>query len=125
MLSKSQIQRYSAESGLRDIMIAEKEVVLTFLLQLLKERKVLDRFAFKGGTCLRKMVIGSQGRFSTDLDFTALEVHDHEEIILDQILHGTKHPSRKLAKKIEEETEGKVTAVELLFPEQSAKEENI
>jgi predicted nucleotidyltransferase component of viral defense system len=83
MLSKSQIQRYSAESGLRDIMIAEKEVVLTFLLQLLKERKVLDRFAFKGGTCLRKMVIGSQGRFSTDLDFTALEVHDHEEIILD------------------------------------------
>lgn len=55
MLSKSQIQRYSAESGLRDIMIAEKEVVLTFLLQLLKERKVLDRFAFKGGICLRKM----------------------------------------------------------------------
>jgi transcriptional regulator with XRE-family HTH domain len=44
---------------------------------------------------------------------------------LGQILHGTKHPSRKLAKKIEEETEGKVTAVELLFPEQSAKEEDI
>ena len=36
---------------------------------------------------------------------------------LGQILHGTKHPSRKLAKKIEEETEGKVTAVELLLPE--------
>ena len=36
---------------------------------------------------------------------------------LGQILHCTKHPSRKLAKKIEEETEGKVTAVELLFPE--------
>jgi len=44
---------------------------------------------------------------------------------LGQILHGAKHPSRKLAKKIEEETEGKVTAVELLFPEKSAKEEDI
>ena len=36
---------------------------------------------------------------------------------LSQILHGTKHPSRKLAKKIEDETEGKVTAIELLFSE--------
>ena len=85
MLLKSQIQRYSVESGLRNIMIAEKEVTLTFLLQLLKERRVLDRFAFKGGTCLRKMVIGSQGRFSTDLDFTAMEEHDHEEIILEMM----------------------------------------
>ena len=85
MLTQPQLQRYSAESGLRDIMIAEKEVILTFLLQLLAERGMLNRFAFKGGTCLRKMVIGSQGRFSTDLDFTALEEHDHEAIILDMM----------------------------------------
>jgi len=38
MLTQPQVQRYSADSGLRDIMIAEKEVVLTFLLQLLSER---------------------------------------------------------------------------------------
>ena len=79
MLTQPQVQRYSAESGLRDIMIAEKEVVLTFLLQLLSERGILDRLAFKGGTCLRKMFIGSQGRFSTDLDFTGIEEHDHED----------------------------------------------
>src|ERR1700722_18681261 len=85
MLPRPQVQRYSAESGLRDIMIAEKEVVLTFMLQLLLERGLLDRFAFKGGTCLCKMVIGSQGRFSTDLDFTALEEHDHETVILDMM----------------------------------------
>jgi predicted nucleotidyltransferase component of viral defense system len=85
MLPRPQVQRYSAESGLRDIMIAEKEVVLTFLLQLLSERGMLDRFAFKGGTCIRKMVIGSQGRFSTDLDFTALGEHDHETVILDMM----------------------------------------
>jgi predicted nucleotidyltransferase component of viral defense system len=46
---------------------------------------MIDRFAFKGGTCLRKMVIGSQGRFSTDLDFTAMEEHDHETVVLDMM----------------------------------------
>jgi len=61
MLTQAQVQRYSTESGLRDIMIAEKEVVLTFLLQLLSERGILDRLAFKGGTCLRKMFLGNQG----------------------------------------------------------------
>jgi predicted nucleotidyltransferase component of viral defense system len=28
------------------------------------------------------MFIGTQGRFSTDLDFTGTEEHDHEEVIL-------------------------------------------
>jgi predicted nucleotidyltransferase component of viral defense system len=82
MLTRPQVQRYTAESGLRDIMIAEKEVVLTYLLQLMAERGILDKLAFKGGTCLRKMFIGSRGRFSTDLDFTGLEEHDHEDVIL-------------------------------------------
>jgi len=82
MLTRPQVRRYSTQSGLRDMMIAEKEVVLTFLLQLLSERGILDRLVFKGGTCLRKMFIGSQGRFSTDLDFTAMEEHDHEDVIL-------------------------------------------
>jgi predicted nucleotidyltransferase component of viral defense system len=85
MLTQAQVQRYSNESGLRDIMIAEKEVVLTFLLQLLSERGILDRLAFKGGTCLRKMFIGAKGRFSTDLDFTGTEEHDHEDVILDKM----------------------------------------
>jgi predicted nucleotidyltransferase component of viral defense system len=82
MLTLPDVRRYSTQSGLRDMMIAEKEIVLTFLLQLLSERGILDRLAFKGGTCLRKMFLGSQGRFSTDLDFTALEAHDHEDVIL-------------------------------------------
>lgn len=94
MLSQAQTQRYAAESGLRDLMIAEKEIVLTFLLQLLSERGILEKLAFKGGTCIRKMFLGGQGRFSTDLDFTALEEHDHEDLILtmmaafEQPFHG-------------------------------------
>jgi predicted nucleotidyltransferase component of viral defense system len=91
MLTQPQVQRYSNESGLRDIMIAEKEVVLTFLLQLLSERAILDRLAFKGGTCLRKMFLGTQGRFSTDLDFTGIEEHDHEEVIL-AMMEAFEHP---------------------------------
>ena len=64
------------------MMIAEKEIVLTYLLQLLAESGTLEKFAFKGGTCLRKVFIGTQGRFSTDLDFTGLEAHDHEDLVL-------------------------------------------
>jgi predicted nucleotidyltransferase component of viral defense system len=85
MLTQPQVQRYARESGLRDIMIAEREIVLTYLLQLLSERGLLNRLAFKGGTCLRKMIIGSPGRFSTDIDFTGIEEHDHEDVILDMM----------------------------------------
>ena len=94
MLTEPQVRRFSTQSGLRDMMIAEKEIVLTFLLQLLSERGVLDRLAFKGGTCLRKMFIGSQGRFSTDLDFSGTQEHDQEDVILammeafEQEFHG-------------------------------------
>src|ERR1700678_3827257 len=95
MLTQPQLQRYSTDSGLRDIMIAEKEVGLTFLLQLLSERGILDRLAFKGGACRRKMFISAQRRLSTDLDFTGIEEHDHGEVILDimaafeQTYHGS------------------------------------
>ena len=82
MLTRPQAQRYAVESSLRDMMIAEKEVVLTFLLQLLSDRGILDRLAFKGGTCLRKVFLGNQGRFSTDLDFTGIEDQEHEDVIL-------------------------------------------
>ena len=103
MLTRPEVQRYATESGLRDIMIAEKEVILTFLLQLMSERGILDRLAFKGGTCLRKMIVGSQGRFSTDLDFTSLQEHDHEDVILEMMqaftepFHGIRSPSRTTA----------------------------
>ena len=52
-------------------MIAENEIVLTYLLQLMAERGILNKLAFKGGTCLRKMFIGSGGRFSTGSGFRA------------------------------------------------------
>ena len=64
-------------------MIAEKEVVLTYVLQRLSETRLLDKLAFKGGTCIRKMFVGSQGRFSTDLDFTSLTDEQPDDLILE------------------------------------------
>lgn len=64
-------------------MIAEKEVVLTYVLQLLTDKGLLPKLAFKGGTCIRKMFIGAQGRFSTDLDFTSLSNESPDDLILE------------------------------------------
>ena len=50
-------------------MLAMKEVILTVLLQLLSERGTLAHLAFKDEPALEN-VPGTQGRFSTDLDFT-------------------------------------------------------
>ena len=85
MLTEQNVRRYAHQSGLRDMMIAEKEIILTYALQLFADRGILDKLAFKGGTCLRKMHLGSQGRFSTDLDFTAIEIHDPEDLILEMM----------------------------------------
>jgi predicted nucleotidyltransferase component of viral defense system len=84
MLTRPQVQRFASQSGLRDLAIAETEIVLTYLLELLGERSFLDKLAFKGGTCLRKLFIG-QGRFSTDLDFTALHEHDPEAMTIEMM----------------------------------------
>jgi len=74
MLTQPQLQRFAHESGIRDLGIVEKEVVLTYFLQLLSEKGFLADVAFKGGTCIRKTWLGANGRFSTDVDFTAM--HD-------------------------------------------------
>jgi predicted nucleotidyltransferase component of viral defense system len=64
------VDLYARNSGLRDKLIAERDVVLTYALRALVDTRVMDHLAFKGGTCLRKLVFGSVGRFSEDLDFT-------------------------------------------------------
>ncbi len=70
MIERKVVDRYAHQSGVKDQLVAEREVVLTYALHALGEAKTLDLLAFKGGTCLRKIVFGSTGRFSEDLDFT-------------------------------------------------------
>jgi len=76
------IDLYAHDSGIRDKLVAERDVVLTYALQALVDDGVMEHLAFKGGTCLRKMVFGSSGRFSEDLDFTlATDAPDDDVLV--------------------------------------------
>lgn len=46
------------------------DILLTLMLERLHETGLMDKLVFKGGTMLRKMLFGKNGRLSTDLDFT-------------------------------------------------------
>jgi len=94
MIEKRLAQWYAADAGV-DLDIAEREIVLTYVLRILTDHGLLKHLAFKGGTAIRKLYLGSQGRFSLDLDFTAIGDVDPEAFVLDlvgafheQIHHG-------------------------------------
>lgn len=71
MIEEKFVDLYARNSGLQDKLLVERDVVLTYALQALVQDGVMESLAFKGGTCLRKQVFGSDGRFSEALDFTA------------------------------------------------------
>lgn len=49
-------------------------------------RGALDGLVFKGGTALRKLYAGNQGRFSTDLDFSLAAIADDpDDVVLELI----------------------------------------
>lgn len=78
-------QRYAdlfASGSQVSIEIAEKEIVLTYVLKILEEAGQLKTLAFKGGTCLRKCVYGKETRFSVDLDFTNTGGQQADDVIL-------------------------------------------
>jgi predicted nucleotidyltransferase component of viral defense system len=89
MIEKRLVQWYAANSGV-DLDIAEREVVLTYVMRVLADAGLLAQLAFKGGTAIRKIFLGNQGRFSLDLDFTMASDLTPEEFILDVVgvLHG-------------------------------------
>jgi predicted nucleotidyltransferase component of viral defense system len=57
MLDKKYVTFYARSSKVR-LDVAERDVVLTYVLKALSE-KVLPALAFKGGTCLKKLENGS------------------------------------------------------------------
>lgn len=71
MIEKRLVQWYAADAGV-DLDIAEREIVLTYVLRILSDEGLLNHLAFKGGTAIRKLHLGSRGRFSLDLDFSAV-----------------------------------------------------
>jgi predicted nucleotidyltransferase component of viral defense system len=54
-------------------------------MRVLADAGLLAHLAFKGGTAIRKIFLGNQGRFSLDLDFTMASDLTPEEFILDVV----------------------------------------
>ncbi|MCI8425106.1 MAG: nucleotidyl transferase AbiEii/AbiGii toxin family protein [Adlercreutzia sp.] len=54
-----------------------------YLLAHLKKTGLLDLLAIKGGTAIRKLYAGNEGRFSLDLDFSTANIEqDHADVEL-------------------------------------------
>jgi predicted nucleotidyltransferase component of viral defense system len=85
MIAEKYVDLYARNSGLRDKLIAERDVVFTYALNALVDNGVMAHLAFKGGTCLRKVVFGSSGRFSEDLDFTLSSEMQEDDVLMNLI----------------------------------------
>jgi len=72
LIGRQFVKQYASQYDVPED-IADREIVLTYVLELLTERGHWDRIAFKGGTALRKLLFGLGGRFSLDLDLVALD----------------------------------------------------
>ena len=92
MIEKRLVQWYASDAGV-DLDIAEREIVLTYVLSILSDGGLLNHLAFKGGTAIRKLYLGGTGRFSLDLDFTAIGDVTPDALALDLTshLHGQTH----------------------------------
>ena len=71
LIEKRFVDYYASSSGV-DRQVAERDVVLSYILKMMSEDGIIENLAFKGGTCLRKIYLGRVGRFSEDLDFTLI-----------------------------------------------------
>lgn len=80
MIEKRLVQWCDADAG-ADLDIAEREIALTYVLRILDDHGLLEHLAFNGGTAIRKLHLGNQGRFSLDLDFTCIGKIDPEALI--------------------------------------------
>jgi predicted nucleotidyltransferase component of viral defense system len=86
MIERRLIQWYASDAGI-DLDIAEREIVLTYVLRVLADADLLSQLGFKGGTAIRKLFLGGTGRFSLDLDFSATGDTAPDDLVLDLVGH--------------------------------------
>jgi predicted nucleotidyltransferase component of viral defense system len=72
-ITRARLLRHAPASG-QGLEAAAVDVAQDLLLRYLDEIGLLDELAFKGGTSLRKLYAGAQGRFSLDLDFSVRDL---------------------------------------------------
>lgn len=92
MIEKRLVQWYASDAGV-DLDVAEREIVLTYVLRILFDEGLFNHLAFKGGTAIRKLHLGKSGRFSLDLDFTSVGEITPTELVLDlaDLFHNHTH----------------------------------
>src|SRR5437764_12804549 len=83
MITKQDIMDFAREFSL-EAKTVEKDYVLGWLLAGIATRQeLMDKWIFKGGTCLKKCYFETY-RFSEDLDYTLTdEKHINENFLLD------------------------------------------
>lgn len=67
------VGRHVPQASRLGIDVAILDIAQDFLLAHLAEHEIFDLVTFKGGTALRKLFAGRQGRFSTDIDLAAVD----------------------------------------------------
>lgn len=89
MIEQKFVSLYAREKKV-SLLIAERSVVLTYLLRILEDAGLYS-IALKGGTCLRKVYFEDMARFSLDLDFVSEDLAEPSEAILEvaEIIEGT------------------------------------
>jgi len=81
MIDKKIVDLFARDNKVK-INVAEREIVLTYVLKVFEVNGLLDKMVFKGGTAIKKCIFGKQSRFSMDLDFTNIEEDEPDDIIL-------------------------------------------
>ena len=83
-LTRARLLRHAPASG-QGLEAAAVDVAQDLLLRHLHEVGLLDELAFKGGTALRKLYAGAQGRFSLDLDFSVRALDGNAGAVLELV----------------------------------------
>lgn len=80
MLEVRFVELYANAEGV-DRSVAERDIVLTYILKMMKEEGIIENLAFKGGTCIRKSYLGN-------LYLLKNQEHPKEEEIKNRILEN-------------------------------------
>ena len=83
-LTRAQVLRHTP-SKTQGFEAALVDIAQDLLLRHLSDIGLLDHLVFKGGTALRKLYAGAQGRFSLDLDFSVRDIGEDPDTIVDML----------------------------------------
>ena len=72
-ITRARLLRHAPSSS-QGVEAAAVDIAQDLLLRHLHDIGLLEELAFKGGTALRKLYAGAQGRFSLDLDFSVRDL---------------------------------------------------